>query len=37
MPMNANGKILKAELRSLAASRYGAGEAQLSPETKPIP
>lgn len=36
MPMNANGKILKAELRSLAASRFGTGEAQLSSETKPV-
>jgi len=36
MPMNANGKIVKAELRSLAASRYGKGVGGLSSETKPI-
>jgi long-chain acyl-CoA synthetase len=36
MPMNANGKIVKAELRSLAASKFGKGEGALSSETKPI-
>jgi acyl-CoA synthetase (AMP-forming)/AMP-acid ligase II len=36
MPMNANGKILKPDLRNLAVSRSGAGVAQLSSETKPV-
>jgi acyl-CoA synthetase (AMP-forming)/AMP-acid ligase II len=36
MPMNANGKIVKAELRGLAASRCRKGVGTLSSETKPI-
>jgi len=36
MPMNANGKIVKAELRGLAASRFGKGAGALSSETKPV-